>query len=80
MSKLPNTVQTAFADLDNCPHCEVSLLGDPIPAEIADQYSGTHWKRELAIENPLRYDGTYYFMCPDCKGEWGGYRALEEQK
>lgn len=67
-------------DLDNCPHCKVSLLGDPIPDKIKNHYSETHWKREIGMEFPDKYDGVYYWMCPDCKGEWGGYRALKEKK
>jgi hypothetical protein len=78
MSKQLSKAQAAFADLENCPHCGVSLLGDPIPANIVDQYSGTHWKREIGVVDMFKYDGTYYFMCPDCKGEWGGYRAFKE--
>lgn len=64
----------------NCPHCNISLLGDPIPQEYIDKgyYSGTHWKREIGIEDPSKYDGVYYYQCPDCNAQWGGYRSLKE--
>lgn len=62
----------------NCPHCKVSLLGDKIPEN--QNKSATHWKREIGIVDRDKYDGVYYYMCPDCKGEWGGYRALKESR
>lgn len=69
-------------DPENCPHCKVSLLGETISQELLDTgyYYGTHWKREIGVEIPEKYDGIYYYFCPDCKGEWGGYRSLRESK
>lgn len=64
-------------DPTNCPACKVSLLGDKIPEDIAKFYHGTHWKREIAIECPEMYDGVYYYQCPDCDHQWGGFRALK---
>jgi hypothetical protein len=64
----------------NCPHCKVSLLGAPIPAAHWQHYSGKYFKREIGIEDSRKYDGVYYFQCPDCLGTWGGYRALKEQE
>ena len=64
----------------NCPHCGVSLLGEKIPDNIANNYPGTHWKREIGIEVPEGYDGVYYFKCPDCEGEWGGAGELRKSK
>lgn len=63
----------------NCPHCNTSLLGDPIPEDIKQYYSdgSTHWKREIGVEVRSIYDGVYFYRCPDCEGEWGGYRALK---
>ena len=58
--------------MDNCPHCGVSLLGDPIPARFAHMYAGKYWKRELGFEDPAIYDGVLYYECPDCKGRFGG--------
>jgi hypothetical protein len=63
--------------MDNCPHCGASLIGDEIPEEMREHYSPPyHWRREIGVEHSEIYDGIYYWMCPDCKGEWGGYRAL----
>lgn len=61
----------------NCPHCKVSLLGDVIPLELREHRSGNYWKREIGVEDPDRYDGVYYWQCPDCGGTWGGYRSLK---
>lgn len=55
---------------DNCPHCGVSLIGDPIPDDIKEHYAGTHWRREIGIEDPEKYDGTWEWLCPDCDGRW----------
>lgn len=56
--------------MDNCPHCKTSLIGDPIPEDIAEHYSGTHWRREIGFEDPTIYDGTIKWVCPDCGGSW----------
>lgn len=63
---------------ESCPHCNVSLLDTPIPEEYIKNYAkgSTHFKREIGMEFPELYDGIWYYMCPDCKGEWGGVRAL----
>lgn len=66
-------------DPENCPHCNVSLLDSPIPTESLEYYSGTHFKREIGVEIPEKYDGVWYYFCPDCKGEFGGRRAILEQ-
>ena len=58
---------------ENCPHCKVSLLGDPIPKKYLEHYSGTHFKREIGIEVRGFYDGVAYYECPDCKGKWGAW-------
>jgi len=58
-------------DPENCPHCKVSLLADPIPKESLQHYSGTYFKREIGIEIRGFYDGVAYYECPDCGGEWG---------
>ena len=55
---------------DNCPSCEVSLIGDPIPEDIVEHYSGTHWRREIGIEDPKQYDGVLWWKCPDCEHVW----------
>lgn len=63
----------------NCPHCNVSLLGDKIPQEYIDEGfypEGSHWKREIGVEYPEKYDGIWHLRCPDCKGTWGGREAI----
>lgn len=60
-----------------CPHCSVSLLGEAIPEDMKEYYSGNYFKREIGVEISQFYDGIYFYVCPDCKGEWGGYRSLK---
>jgi len=68
---------------NNCPHCGVSLLGEPIPVEcrcgetcseacVKHPYpkTATHFHREIGIEVSRIYDGVLYWMCPDCKHKW----------
>lgn len=66
---------------DNCPHCGVSLDGGPIPEKINQPYEfegeihypygkDAHWRREIGIEYPEKYDGIYEYECPDCGGRW----------
>ena len=59
--------------LDNCPACNVSLIGDPIPQEWLADYSGTHWRREIGIEDPAIYDGVSWWRCPDCSFTWSAF-------
>ena len=56
--------------MDSCPYCRVSLIGEPIPKDIAHYYSDTHWRREIGIEYPEKYDGVWEWKCPDCGGVW----------
>ena len=61
------------SNTDHCPHCGVSLIGEPISEElrVAGHYGdSTHWRREIGIEYPGRYDGVWEWECPDCKGTW----------
>ena len=57
---------------DNCPNCGVSFIGGPIPEDIVENYSGTHWRREIGIDGGYIgvYDGTVAYMCPDCKHQF----------
>jgi hypothetical protein len=68
---------------DNCPHCNVSLIGAPIPEHINqpafNKYMGkmwrpygdaTHWRREVGVEIRGAHDGVLFYQCPDCKGTW----------
>ena len=66
----------------NCPHCKANLLGEPIPQEYIDEgfyrEGATHYKREIGMEYPEKYDGVWHYMCPDCKGTWGGVEAFKK--
>jgi len=61
---------------DNCPHCNVSLLAEPVPIDSLHLYGGIHFKREVGVQVRGFFDGVAYFECPDCKGKWGD--RLEE--
>ena len=50
---------------DDCPHCQVDLRAGPIP-----DYPGEFYSRGIGVEIQGVYDGTLYFMCPDCGGRW----------
>lgn len=55
---------------DDCPHCGVSLIGDPIPE--ADRHffgNATHFRREIGVYDRER-DRTVAYRCPDCGKEW----------
>jgi len=56
---------------DNCPHCGVSLIGDPIPKELREHYLPPyHWRREIGLEDRTKYDGVWEWKCPDCHKCW----------
>ena len=68
--------------MDNCPKCHSSWIGEKIPEDIANHYSGTHWKREIGIDGGFIgvYDGIVALKCPDCSEEFPrneSNRALE---
>ena len=57
--------------LDHCPHCQVSLQGDPIPEEHRKWYgTSTHYRKEIGIEIMGVYDGVLFWKCKDCGGTW----------
>lgn len=65
--------------MNNCPVCKSSWVGDKIPENIAHNYAGTHWGREIGIDGGALgiYDGIVAYWCPDCgncvpkgKSEW----------
>lgn len=58
--------------MDNCPKCNTSFIGGPIPEDIAHHYSDTHWKREIGIDGGAMgvYDGIVAYHCPDCGHEF----------
>lgn len=53
--------------MSNCPHCGVSLIGDPIPEGWSVYYGHTHWLRRIGI---VEDDRVVKWQCPDCGGEW----------
>lgn len=54
----------------NCPHCDVSLLGEPIPVKDLHHYGrSTHFKREIGIYDWDK-DRTVAYRWPDCQKEW----------
>lgn len=59
-------------ELDQCPHCDASMIGDPIPEDKRDEYYGgaTHFRRNIGVEVQGVYDGILYYQCPDCGGQW----------
>lgn len=64
----------------NCPHCNSSLLGNPIPKKYSQYYYGNYYKREIGIEYPEKYDGVWHYKCPDCNGTFGGVESLFRRK
>lgn len=50
----------------NCPHCQIDLTGEPIPAEVRKYHTDneTHYLRTRSGE----YEGER--ACPDCGGIW----------
>ena len=58
---------------DNCPHCGVSLIGEPLSARAyASGAFGetTHYRREVGNEVYGAFDGVLFWECPDCGGTW----------
>lgn len=52
--------------IDNCPHCKVSLIGEPIPEADREVFgSATHFRREIGIYS-LEEDRCVHNQCPDC--------------
>ena len=68
--------------MDNCPHCNVSLIGDEIPVEHREYYSPPYvYRREIGLEYPFKYDGVWEWACPDCNGTWDSEaKKLKESK
>lgn len=57
--------------MDTCPHCSADLTGAPIPPESLKYYaSHTHFSRKIGIQIQGVYDGSLFWMCPDCEGTW----------
>lgn len=54
---------------ENCPHCGVSLQGEPIPEDQRGKWYGgaTHYSRTIGYS---RHDYVQFWICPDCGGTW----------
>lgn len=50
---------------EHCPHCGLSLKGDPVPGEINDYGS-----LKIGIEIRGAYDGILFWQCPSCEERW----------
>ena len=62
---------TRIRDLDNCPECGESWIGNPIPEESQKHYGGKKFfGRIIGVEDPEIYDGVSWWMCPVCKTRW----------
>jgi hypothetical protein len=55
--------------MSKCPHCGVSLEGDPIPEVLQPFYGATHFTRKISVVDRYR-DRVMYWKCPDCCGTW----------
>ncbi len=54
---------------DTCPHCNASLIGEPIPEEQRESYGGhTNFSRAIALYSQER-DMTVSYQCPNCGGQ-----------
>ena len=67
--------------MDQCPHCQASLVGEPIPEDILHLFNPldwdptappptTHFRKEVGINHPGTYDGALYYACWKCGGAW----------
>ena len=67
--------------MNNCPHCQVSLIGAPITEDKQEFFNSlntwrsdpgwvTHYRREIGVEVRGVHDGVLYWKCPDCQGTW----------
>lgn len=52
--------------IDKCPHCGSSWVGEPIPEKDRHLFDGTHFLRQMGIEDGS-YDGISWWRCPDCE-------------
>ena len=57
---------------EECPNCNANLVGEKIPLDEREFYGEgvTNYSRLIGIEDPDIYDGTAWWMCPDCQHTW----------
>lgn len=79
----PSHTETCASCSESCPHCGVSLQGDPIPQEYQDKgYYGdhTHFSKKIGHEERGVYDGVLYWSCPQCRGKWHRWPEGSERR
>lgn len=56
---------------DNCPACNASLIGAPIPEENRHLHApgSTHYYRVIGLYDRKK-DRTTHWKCPDCGHTW----------
>ena len=56
-----------YSQYGNCPHCNVSRDGGPIPEKIRQHYGPPYrWSNIIGISS-LDLDRTIGYQCPNCK-------------
>jgi len=66
-----------MSDLNECPKCKSSWIGDPIPEHQREFFGfATHFKRELG---QTWNDHVQRWHCPDCKAVFDRW-TMEEVK
>lgn len=64
-----------------CPECGKSLVGDEIPEAYRSNYGNhTHYSLLIGIEDPKKYDGISWWMCPYCKQLWDRFTGEKVDK
>ena len=60
-----------ISELKQCPECGESWVAEEIQESSRHHYGGeTHFSHLIGIEDPEKYDGVSYWMCPFCKATW----------
>jgi predicted Zn-ribbon and HTH transcriptional regulator len=63
----------------DCPECNASWIGTPIPEKSRDFFGGkSHFSRLCGIETD-EYDGVSRWQCPDCSAEWNRWTGKRIQ-
>lgn len=66
-------------DLEECPACGASWLGEPISEANREAYGGaTHYRTLIGIYD-RNLDRTVAWRCPDCGQRWDRGATVEEE-
>jgi uncharacterized C2H2 Zn-finger protein len=58
-----------------CPKCGTSWDGGAIPKNIRKHYSKPYrWSRLIGVEIQEKYDGVWYWKCPDCGANFNRFK------